>query len=131
MPGQASGGLALSQSVTLSLTPALQLAVDGVGVFAAAPWPVYAVVKVLAGLHTGLGWWVAEQAGKEGRHEAHAEEAGQAAGPGQRARPVGTRIAVIVVVGAVVEKALNQAHASAVFYEVLGRAKALTVAGQA
>lgn len=64
--GQASGGLALSQSMTL--TPALQLAVDGVGVLAAAARPVEAVMEVLGDLHTGLGWRVAEQAGEQRRH---------------------------------------------------------------
>lgn len=48
--------------------PALQFAIDSVGVLAAAAWPVDAIVAVLAGLDAAAGGWVAEQAGEERGH---------------------------------------------------------------
>lgn len=50
----------------------------------------------------------------------------------QRARVVGARVALVVVaVRAVVEEALDQAHARAVLHHAVGRAQALAVARQA
>lgn len=114
------------------LVPVLQLAVNGVGVLAAAAGPVHAVVARVARFHAGLGGQVTEQTREQRRHEAHAQEARAALRVRQRTRPVGARVAdVVVVVGTVVENALHQTHARPVLDHALGRTQTLSVAGKA
>lgn len=88
------------------------------------------VVAAPAQLQAGLGRRVAEQARQEQGHGSHAQVAGAAVGLGAGAGAVRVGVA-LVVVGAVVEDALDQAHAGAVLHHALGGAEALAVAGQA
>lgn len=121
-----------SRRVSGRLVPVLQLAVNGVGVLAAAAGPVHAVVARVARFHAGLGGQVTEQTREQRRHEAHAQEARAALRVRQRTRPVGTGVAdVVVVVGTVVENALHQTHARPVLDHALGRTQTLSVAGEA
>lgn len=121
-----------SRRVSGRLVPVLQLAVNGVGVLAAAAGPVHAVVARVARFHAGLGGQVTEQTREQRRHEAHAQEARAALRVRQRTRPVGAGVAdVVVVVGTVVENALHQTHARPVLDHALGRTQTLSVAGEA
>lgn len=121
-----------SRRVSGRLVPVLQLAVNGVGVLAAAAGPVHAVVARVARFHAGLGGQVTEQTREQRRHEAHAQEARAALRVRQRTRAVGAGVAdVVVVVGTVVENALHQTHARPVLDHALGRTQTLSVAGEA
>lgn len=120
-----SGGFALSPGGA-----AVQLTVDGVGVLTPAAWPVHPVVTAPAQLQAALGGRVTEQAGEEQRQGAHAQVPGAAVRLRAGAGVVGVGVPRVVV-GAVVEDALDQAHAAAVLHHALGGAQALAVAGQA
>lgn len=87
-----------SRRVSGRLVPVLQLAVNGVGVLAAASGPLYAIVARVARFHATLSGQVAQQAREERRHESHAQEARAALRMRQRTRPVGARVARIIVV---------------------------------
>lgn len=121
-----SGRFARRERVSLPVSPA----VDGIRVLAATAGSAQAVVAHLAHFQAPFARRVAEQAGEDGCHEGHAEEARRAAGPRQRARSVSARVARIVstLARAVVEKALDEAHTGAVLQHALGRAHALAVA---
>lgn len=121
----ASGGFALRPRGA-----AVQLTVDGVGVLAPAAWPVDPVVAAPAQLQAALGGRVTQQAREEQRQGSHAQVPRAAVRLGAGAGVVGVRVPRVVV-GAVVEDALDQAHAAAVLHHALGRAQALPVAGQA
>lgn len=85
------------------------------------------VVASLGQLDAAGGWQVAEQAGQHQGQGTHEGPAGAAVGVGAGAGVVGTR-ALVVLVGAVVEDALDQAHAGGVVDQVLRRAETLLVA---
>lgn len=110
--------------------PAGRLADDAVRVLAAATRAAQAVIATLGQLHAAGGRQVAEQAGQHHGEGTHEGPAGAAVGTGAGAGVVGTG-ALIVLVGAVVEDALHQAHACAVVDQGLGRAQALLVADPA
>lgn len=103
------------------------LAHDTVCVLAPAARPAQAVVAALGQLDAAGGRQVAEQAGQHQRHGAHEGPAGAAVGLGAGAGVVGTR-AFVVLVGAVVEDALDQTHAGGVVDQALRRAQARLVA---
>lgn len=109
---------------------AVQLTVDGVGVLAPAAGPVDPVVTAPAQLQAALGGRVTQQAREEQRQGSHAQVPRAAVRLGAGAGVVRVRVPRVVV-GAVVEDALDQAHAAAVLHHALGRAQALPVAGQA
>lgn len=103
------------------------LANDTVCVFASASGPAHLVVASLGQLDAAGGRQVAEQAGQHQGQGAHEGPAGAAVGVGAGAGVVGAR-ALVVLVGAVVEDALDQAHAGGVVDQVLRRAQTLLVA---
>lgn len=107
-----------------------RLADDAVRVLAAAAGAAQAVVAALGQLHAAGGGQVAEQAGQHQGEGAHEGPAGAAVGAGAGAGVVGAG-ALIVLVGAVVEDPLHQAHAGAVVDQGLGGAQALLVADPA
>lgn len=100
-------------------------AANSVGVLTAAAGPVHLVVTALAQLKATLGRQVTPQARQNEGHDAHGGPPSAAMGLATRTRVIGA--VVFVVVGAVVEKALDAADASPIIDHVLGRAKTLFV----
>lgn len=110
--------------------PAGCLADDAVRMLAAATRAAQAVIATLGQLHAASGGQVAEQAGQHHGEGTHEGPAGAAVGTGAGAGVVGAG-ALIVLVGAMVEDALHQAHTCAIVDQGLGRAQALLVADPA
>lgn len=106
------------------------LADDTVRMLAAATRTSQAVIAMLGQLDTACGWQVAQQTGQHQREGTHEGPAGTAVGAGAGAGMVSAG-ALIILVGAMVEDALYEAHARAIVDQGLGRAQALLVADPA
>lgn len=124
---EASEGLVWSVGLGV---PGGCLADDAVRMLAAATRAAQAVVAALGQLHTAGGRQVAEQTRQHQGEGPHEGPAGAAVGAGAGAGVVSAG-ALIVLIGAVVEDALHQAHAGAVVDQGLGRAQAFLVADPA
>lgn len=57
------------------LVPALQFAVNSVGVLAAAAGPRQPIMAGVAGFNAAFSGQIAQQAGEQRRHQAHAQKA--------------------------------------------------------
>lgn len=88
------------------------------------------VITTPAHLQAALGGRVAEQAGEAQRQGSHAQVSEAAVRLRTGAWVIRVR-APVVIIGAVVENALDQAHAGPVLHHALRGAEALPVAGQA
>lgn len=95
------------------------LADDTVRVLAAATRAPEAVIAMLGQLDTACGWQVAQQTGQHQREGTHEGPAGAAVGMGAGAGMVSAG-ALVILIGAVVEDALNQTHARAIVDQGLG-----------
>lgn len=112
------------------VVPALQFAVNRVGVLTAAAGSVQAVVTRVTGLHAAFSRQITEQTREEHGRQAHAHEARAALRVREGTGPVRTRVARVVLIGAVVEHALHHTHARPVFHQVVGRTQKLSVTGE-
>lgn len=113
------------------VVPALQFAVNRVGVLTAAARSVQAVVTRVTGPHAAFGRQITEQTREEHGHQAHAREARAALRVREGTGPIRTRVArVVVLVRTVVERSLHQTHARSVFHQVVGRTQKLSVASE-
>lgn len=106
------------------------LAAHGVGVAAAAAGAGGSVVGPLAQGEAQPGRWVAAETGKAQRQKAHGAPAGAGVGGCAGAGPVST-VVLVILSGAVIEKALNAAQTGAILHSTLSRAKAALPTGPA
>lgn len=99
--------------------PAGCLADDAIRVLATATRASQTVIAALGQLDTACGWQVAQQTGQHQREGAHEGPAGAAVGAGAGTGMVSTG-AFVILVSAVVEDALHQAHTRAIVDQGLG-----------
>lgn len=106
------------------------LADDAVRVLAAATRASQTVIAALGQLDAACGRQIAQQTRQHQREGTHEGPAGAAVGAGAGAGMVSAG-ALIILIGAVVEDALHQAHTCTIVDQGLGRAQALLVADPA